>query len=132
MHAGADVFETCVWIGRFWQEWVNNTHKPFHRILRATIKNNLCGLASAKDKNIRQALIDRYGGNEHAIGGVKCSNCKGKGRVGRDRVTCGICNGGGWKHPPGPLKGIAGDVWSALAVAVTYADTRRNAEVGAG
>jgi len=59
------------------------------------VKLHLCGSARAKDTNIRQALIDRYGGSA-AIGK---------------------------KAAPGPLYGVSKDVWSALAVAVTAADT---------
>jgi hypothetical protein len=34
----------------------------------------------------------------------------------------------GRKAAPGPLYGITGDAWSALAVAVTWAETRAQAE----
>jgi hypothetical protein len=64
------------------------------RIGRKAVKIHLCGSMRAKDSNIRAALIDRYGGSA---------------AIGR-------------KANPGPLYGISGDVWSALAVAVTWAD----------
>ena len=60
---------------------------------RRAVKLALCGDSRAKDANIRQALIDRFGGSA---------------AVGR-------------KAAPGPLYGITRDVWSALAIAVTYA-----------
>lgn len=66
------------------------------RMFRRTVKLHLCNSAKAKDANIRLALIDRFGGKEKAIGR---------------------------KASPGPLYGISGDIWSALAVAITYADT---------
>lgn len=92
MPVGREVFETCVWIGRFVQLW------PFehHLVYRREVKIHLCGQARAKDGNIRQALIDRFGpGKERAIG---------------------------TKRQPGPLYGVKADVWAALAVAVTFAD----------
>ena len=58
MAVGAEVFETCVWTGRFWQAWPARTE----RIRRVTVKSHLCRAANAKDANVRQALIDRFGG----------------------------------------------------------------------
>ena len=58
MPAGKEVFETCIWIGRFIECWPGQKHEL---ILRATIKTHLCGSARAKDANVRQALIDRFG-----------------------------------------------------------------------
>lgn len=60
MAVGASVFETCVWIGRFW-EISTHGHPAFKRIFRKEIKIHLCGSMRAKDGNIRQALIDRLG-----------------------------------------------------------------------
>lgn len=92
MAVGAEVFETVWWSGMFAEAARNLT---LERIPRRAVKLHLCGSARAKDTNIRQALIDRYGG----------SSAIGK------------------KAAPGPLFGISKDVWSALAVAVTAADT---------
>lgn len=57
MPAGKEVFDTCVWIGRFIECW------PWKHelILRPTIKTHLCGSSRAKDANVRQSLIDRFG-----------------------------------------------------------------------
>lgn len=89
MAVGAEVFETCVWTGRFIQAFGADR---CDRIERLKIKLHLCHDSKAKDANIRQALIDRIGPP-------------------------------GTKKQPGPTYGIAGDVWSALAVAVTWADS---------
>lgn len=91
MPVGAEVFETVFWSGRFAE-----AARPIRvdRIGRKAVKIHLCGSMRAKDPNIRQALIDRYGGSA---------------AIGR-------------KATPGPLYGVSGDVWSALAVAVTWAD----------
>lgn len=91
MPVGAEVFETCVWIGRFTQAW----YGPHSFVYRGDVKLHLCGTKRAKDAHVRQALIDRYGGKNKAIGR---------------------------KATPGPLYGVSADVWQALAVAVTYAD----------
>lgn len=57
MPVGKDVFETCVWIGRFYQASLY----PVHLIYRKEVKMFLCGNMRAKDPNIRQALIDMLG-----------------------------------------------------------------------
>ena len=59
MPAGATVFDTCVWIGRFTQEAARCGIKT-ERIYRREEKIALCGSMKAKDGNIRQALIDRF------------------------------------------------------------------------
>lgn len=91
MAVGAEVFETCFWSGRFAQAYTG----PMHRITRGEVKMNLCGTMRAKDANVRQAIIDRFGGKERAVGKKKA---------------------------PGPLYNISGDKWSALAVALTWLD----------
>jgi hypothetical protein len=50
MAVGAEVFETCIWIGRF-----------VLRIKRTEVKLHLCGSSRAKDPNVRQALLDKIG-----------------------------------------------------------------------
>jgi hypothetical protein len=58
MAVGATVFETCVWIGRYWQE----SHAADKVLIkRMDVKNNLCHSSKANDSNVRQALIDRFG-----------------------------------------------------------------------
>lgn len=57
MPVGAEVFETCVWIGRFMQA----SRGGFTRIFRRDVKLHLCGNARAKDANVWQAIVDRYG-----------------------------------------------------------------------
>jgi len=62
---------------------------------------HLCKNNRAKDANIRQALLDRF----PATGGGKAPQI-------------------GTKKQPGPLYGVTSHLWSALAVAVTWADTQ--------
>lgn len=99
MAVGAEVFETCVWIGRFIERWYARGLRYYdHRLVyRRDVKLHLTGSPRANDANVRQALIDRFGpGKEKAIGK---------------------------KASPGPLYGIKSDVWAALAVAITAAET---------
>lgn len=96
MAVGADVFETCVWIGRIVQRLADQAHHPL-LVKRQPVKVHHCHSARAKDANVRQALIDRFG--------------------------AGASNGGkGTKSAPGWFHGFAADVWSAYAIAVFIAD----------
>lgn len=99
MSVGKTVFETCVWIGRFLEAWSG----PYTLVYRREVKIHLCHTAQSKDANVREALLDRWGGKVAAIG---------------------------TKKAPGPLHGISSDQWSALAVAVTWWDTKRIGEWG--
>ncbi len=98
MAVGSEVFETCVWSGRLIQRWADSHGDGAiaSRVYRRDVKLHLCGSARAKDANVRQALIDRFG-------------------PGKDRAI-------GRKASPGPLFGVTSHVWSALAVAVTADD----------
>lgn len=74
MPVGREVFETCVWIGRFQQAW--RDPEAVRLVYRRDVKLHLCGSPRAKDANIRQALIDKLGpvGTKNAPGplyGVK-------------------------------------------------------------
>jgi hypothetical protein len=93
MAVGAEVFETCVWIGRMVQ--VAGPERV-RLVYRKDVKMHLCASPRAKDANIRQAIIDLYGGKAEAIGTSK---------------------------RPGPLHGVKSHAWAALAVAITAANT---------
>ena len=97
MTVGQEVFDTCVWIGRFWQTVLWQTGYGPTRIFRREEKLDLCGSLSAKDANIRQALVDRYAPGQPNFGK-------------------------GTKKNPGFFYGFSADMWAAMAVAVTYFD----------
>jgi hypothetical protein len=121
MPVGAEVFDTCVFIGRCLQTWFDdNQPHPEALVYRTDVKMTLCHSTRAKDGNVRQALIDRWGGDMRAIGNKKCPVCKGKGWRGRDHAKCGGCGGSGWLQRPGPLAAFTSHMWPALGVAVTY------------
>jgi len=56
MAVGAPVFETCVQIGRFIEVAIRA-----HLVFQKETRMHLCGSMRAKETNIRQALIDRFG-----------------------------------------------------------------------
>lgn len=60
MAVGKEVFETCLFIGRV-QEICHANNRPLKLIYRRDVKMHLCGTMKAKDQNVRQALIDKYG-----------------------------------------------------------------------
>ena len=95
MPVGREVFETCVWIGRFVECWP----LPWRYVYRKDVKLHLCGSLRAKDANVRQAMLDRF----PATGGGKVPQI-------------------GTKKQPGPLYGFKSHMWSALAVAITAAE----------
>lgn len=112
MAVGEETFETCVWTGRMMQSiYEVNENAPIRRYKRVPIKVHLCGTAQAKDPNVRQALIDRFGGSA-AIRRGKAAKVR-KGVVVEPEVL------------PGALCGIASHCWSALAVAVYARDMMR-------
>jgi hypothetical protein len=100
LQAGWEVLDTARWVGRF-EEAASPV--PVARLKRSEILRHLGVVTQGKarvsaDAGVRAALVDRYGGKDAAIGR---------------------------KANPGPLHGISRDVWAALAVAVTFSETRR-------
>src|SRR5688500_13220198 len=57
MAVGAEVFDTCVWIGRFIERWESLTKgREADLVVRRIVKMHLCGANNAKDSNLRAAL----------------------------------------------------------------------------
>lgn len=94
MPVGAEVFETCLWIGRMIQ--VAGPDRV-RLVFRRDVKLHICGSPRAKDPHVRQALIDKWGGKAEAVGTVK---------------------------KQGPLYGVKSHAWAALGVAVTALETK--------
>ena len=96
MTAGQSIFQTCVWAGRFIESFTSGYEDCYTLITRPTIKKHITGRANTKDTDVRSAIIKRFGGKSLAVG---------------------------TKKQQGPLYGLKGDAWSALAVALTYYET---------
>lgn len=100
MAVGREVFDTCVWIGRFC-EAVRGNWTPFAEpslVFRRDIKAHHCHNATASDANVRRALADRFAYAEPNFGK-------------------------GTKATPGWFYGFHSDIWQAYALAVYAADT---------
>lgn len=96
MPVGAEVFETCVWIGRFIQA-MDQAPVAIDYVYRMEERQIICHSGKASDANITQALIDRF--------------------------AKGVSNHGkGTKKEPGWFYGFRKDIWQAYAVGVTYID----------
>lgn len=96
MPVGREVFDTCVWIGRFYEQISSHGFTP-HLIYRKDEKMTICHSMKANDATIRQALVDRF------APGQKNS-------------------GKGTKKNPGWFYGFHADIWQAYAVGVTWHD----------
>jgi len=60
MAVGKEVFETCLMIGRVQEIWESKL-LDCTLVYRKDVKMHLCHNMRAKDPNVRQALIDRFG-----------------------------------------------------------------------
>lgn len=95
MPVGREVFEAVLWSGRFWEACAP---LDVRFLSRRAVKLTLCDDPRAKDANVRQAVMDRFGSSRMVAIGTK--------------------------HSPGPLYGVARDAWSALALALVLQDLR--------
>ena len=99
MSVGAEVFETCVWIGRF--DEALREYAERNLIYRRDVKLHHCGQTKATDANIAQALKDRFAPGQRN-------------------------HGKGTKAAPGFFYGFRADIWQAFALAVLAADRIHN------
>jgi hypothetical protein len=100
MPVGREIFDTCLWIGRYLEAWeFSPNREPAELLVRRDVKLHLCNSAKARDANVRQALLDKF----PAIGGGATPQI-------------------GTKKQPGPLYGVSKDIWAALGVAITFWD----------
>ena len=96
MAVGAEVFDTCVWIGQYLLRLLD-LKVPTQLVKRLPVKIHHCHDSKAKDTNIRQALVDRFAPGQPN-------------------------NGKGTKAAPGWFYGFSADVWAAYALGVYAAD----------
>ena len=96
MAVGAEVFDTCVWIGRYAQ-LAENAGSRTLLVKRPDVKMHHCHNRGAKDSNIRQALVDRFAYGQPNFGK-------------------------GTKKSPGFFYGFGADVWQAYALGVKVVD----------
>lgn len=107
-YIGTEVMDAQFWTGVFAGHWDAMHLWPSAEtqcLSRKEIVGHLCGSGRAGDPDVRAALIDRF--PKTGLDGKKRPSAIGT------------------KNAPGPLYGIAADEWSALAVAVTYADLHK-------
>lgn len=106
MAVGREVFETCVWIGRFLEAvGIPQAIAARHLVYRLEEKQTLCHSTKAKDSNIIQALVDKYAPGQPN-------------------------HGKGTKKTPGFFYGFSRDAWQAMAVAVTWLEREGEDIVG--
>jgi len=99
MAVGAEVFETCVWIGRFDEALVGRGFPDPDLVVRMRVKLHHCRSSRATDATITQALVDRFA----------------PGQPNRGKGT---------KRNPGWFYGFRADMWQAYALAVYQRDQR--------
>jgi hypothetical protein len=90
---GRTTYQTCIWIGRFYQAWLSGRRNADTIMLvdRPAIKSYLCPKQRANDKTVIEALKTRYG----------------------DKGT---------KQDPGFTYGLKSHAWQAFALAVYCTD----------
>lgn len=98
MPVGKDVFDTAVWIGRFFEIARLKTTADPTLVYRMEEKNHICHSSKANDSTIRRALIDRFAKHD-------------------------LKNGKGTKKNPDWFYGFKADIWAAYAVGLTYIET---------
>ena len=96
MPVGANVFETCVMVGRI-EQLADMLGIPHDRVYRMEEKQFICHDSRAKDSNIQRALIDRF---------ARHDTKRGKGT----------------KKNPDHFYGFKSDIWAAFAVGVVALD----------
>ena len=92
MPVGKTVFDTAKMIGRIIEKGHHN-YINVNTVYRRDIKMYFCNSMKAKDSNIRQAIMDKFGGKSKAKGNKKA---------------------------PGKLYKVKKDWWSALALCLYW------------
>lgn len=95
---GREVFETCLWAGRFLEAWRGVGRLMERREVKQALGLRAGGKDAATDTDVRAYLVRRWGG---------------KGRKG--------------ERAPAALAGFSRDMWAALAVAVAWQEKHSEA-----
>lgn len=104
MPVGKSVFDTALWVGRFFEAIEYSGYGLVDLVYRKDVKLHLCQSMRANDATIRAAIIDLYGDDKRSAVGLKSS--------------------------PGPLYGFKRDMWAALGVALTHQHNLNGEENG--
>lgn len=96
MPAGSEVYDTCVWIGRYTEQFAVRGISTY-AMKRGEVKMHLCGCMRANDTTIRHALVDRFAPGTKNFGK-------------------------GTKRDPGWFYGFSEDMWQAYALGITFID----------
>ena len=101
MAVGREVFDTVLWIGRFYEALsIQMAQKP-RLLCRIEEKRHICHDSRANDPAIRRALIDRF-------------------------ATHDLKNGKGTSKNPDFFYGFKADIWAAYAVGLTAIENHNN------
>ena len=95
MPVGREVFDTCRMVGQIEERVCDGWNGRVQLVYRKDVKWHFCHDQRAKDSTIWQAILDRFGGKEFAVGR---------------------------KAQPGPLHGITSHARAALAVGLYAID----------
>lgn len=101
MPVGLEVFQTCLWVGRFVEAAFDDVTAEL--VPRLAVKTHLCHSAKATDANVTQALVDRFAPGQPN-------------------------HGKGTKANPGFFAGFRADIWQSFALAVYAIDTNQQRE----
>lgn len=61
LKVGNETFDTCIWVGRFFEMWKQRRHKEPVLVARKDVLRHHCNTGTANDTFLRQALIERFG-----------------------------------------------------------------------
>lgn len=122
---GKETMDTAAFVGRCQEAWFTSHGTEAGLIYRKTAVTHVTGNPKANDSHVRQALVDRFGGDSVALAkSAKCKGCKGTGAL--RGLTCSHCGGPGSFGANGPLVGLGNDERAALCVAVAWSEGARS------
>jgi len=106
MPVGREIFDTCIWIGRFWQK-LEALGIHVETMIRKAVVATICGSARANDAHVHTALCDRFAFGQPNFGK-------------------------GTKSHPGWFYGFRADIWQAYALGTAYLDSKKIQEQNNG